>query len=426
MSEQKQGMTRTQLAEFVSGQIKNFVGSELAEIVKKNIAETVEPLRQQVTNWGEKITKGNETASQKPQHDKGIALARCVRATAAAKFYGAGPDKAVEILKQWGDVELAEKWAGARQKALAAGDATAGGFLVPTQFSQDFIELLRSVTVMRKLGVPTITLPVGTVKIPKATAGATAGYIGENQNAPKSQLATGQLTLTFKKLAVLTPVSNDLLRYSSPGADTIVRNDLIAAMAVKEDAAFIRGDGTDGSPRGLKYWLADANKIDANATVNNQNVATDLGKLMQKLMEADIPMVSPRWIMAPRVKNFLMTLQNTQGNWVYKDEMSGGTLWGYPFAITTGVPTNLNHTGAGSNDESEIYFFDAGQAIIGEAENLSVDSSQEAAYFDGNSVQAAFSLDQTVVRALAEHDFAVRYDKAIALLQGVDWAPGSV
>lgn len=422
---EKQTMTRTQLAEFVSGQIRDFIGKEMADIVRKNIEETVAPLRQQVTNWGEKLA-GRTTETKAVEREHGMALARCIRATAAAKFSGLGLDGAVEVLRKWGDADLADQWAEARKKALAAGDATAGGFLVPTQFSQDFITLLRSKTVMRKLGVPTLQLPTGTIKIGKATAGATAGYIGENNNAPKSELATGQVALTFKKLAVLTPVSNDLLRYSSPGADAIVRNDLMAAMSVKEDSAFIRGDGTDGSPKGLLNWAVNGNKVTANGTVSNQNTATDLGKLMQKLMEADIPMVNPVWIMAPRTKNYLITLQNTNGAFVYKDEMAQGTLWGYPFAITTGVPTNLDFTGAGSSDESEIYFFDAGQAVIGEAENIMVDASQEAAYHDGSAVRAAFSLDQTVVRALAEHDFVVRYDKAIAILQGVDWAPGSV
>lgn len=422
---EKQTMSRTQLGEFVSAQIRDYLGKELADVVRKSIEETVAPLRQQVTDWGAKITSGAAPA-KKVEREPGLALARCLRATAAAKFQGGGADSAVKILRQWGDADLADIWSEARQKALAAGDATAGGFLVPVQFSQEFIQLLRSATVMRKLGVPTLPLPTGTVKIGKATAGTTAGYIGENTNAPKSQLATGQLTLTFKKLACLTPVSNDLLRYSSPGADAIVRNDLIAAMTLREDAAFIRGNGTDGSPKGVYYWVPAANRILANATVNLQNVATDLGKLMQQLMGADIPMTNPVWIMAPRIKNFLITLQNSQGNFVFKDEMVQGTLWGYRYAVTTGIPTNLDATGSATNDESELYFLDASQCVIGEAENLTVDASQEAAYYDGNSVQAAFSLDQTVVRALAEHDFAMRYEGAGAILTGVDWAPGSV
>src|SRR5262249_7035783 len=129
----------------------------------------------------------------------------------------------------------------------------------------------------------------------------------------------------------------------------------------------------------------------------------------------------------PRTKNFLITLQNTNGAFVYRDEMTqNGTLWGYPYAITTGVPTNLNTSLAGNNNESEIYFVDIAQAVIGEAEQLMIDTSQEGAYYDGATVQAAFSLDQTVVRALAEHDFALRYEGAVAILTQVTWQPGSV
>ena len=426
MDTQGKGMTRAELAEFVSGQIKGFIGTELATIVRQNIEEAVVPLRERVTSWGEKLAGAGRTPPEPVKREQGIALARCVRATAAAKFQGSGPDGAVAILRAWGDHDLADQWADARQKALAAGDATAGGFLVPEQFSTDFIQFLRAAAVMRKLGVPTIPMPTGTVNLGKGTAGATANYIGENTNAPKSQLSTGRLALTFKKLACLTPVSNDLLRYASPGADTIVRNDLVTAMSVKEDSAFIRGNGVDGSPRGLYYWAPGANKILANATVSLQATAADLGKLMQQLMGADIPMLKPCWIFAPRIKNFLVTLQTSTGAFVFKDEMAGGTLWGYPYEITTGVPTNLDATGAATKDESEVYFFDAAQAIIGEAQNIMVDASQEAAYNDGSAIQAAFSLDKTVVRAIAEHDFAMRYEGAVAVLTGVDWAPGSV
>lgn len=418
-------MTRTQLAEEVQKHVRDFVGTELAGIIRENIEKAVAPLQTQVTNWGARVTAGEaqKTASRR---EPGLALARCIRATAAARMQGTGPEGAIQVLRQWGDDDLAESWTGARQKAMTAGDATAGGFLVPVEFVQDFIAVLRSAAVMRKLGTPTIPLPTGTAKIGKGTAGATANYVGESTNAPKTGVSTGQLTLSFKKLMALVPVSNDLLRYSSPGADMIVRNDLVASMATKEDSAFIRGDGTNGSPRGLRFWAPAANVIQANGTVSIQNVATDLGKLMSQLMEADIPMINPAWIMAPRTKNFLATLATTVGSFIYKDEMAMGTLWGYPIGVTTGVPTNLDFTGAASNDESEVYFSDLGQGLIGEAESLTVDASQEAAYHDGSSVQSAWSRDETTVRAIAEHDFIMRYDKAVAVLAGVDWAPGSV
>ena len=418
---EKQVMTRAQLAELIEEHVKGVLGSEMATMIRENVEKAVAPLQQRMTDWGARITDRAPERRETPLAEKGISLARCVRAVAAAKLAGSGPDGAISNLKLWGYGYEAEEWQAFRGKSMQAGDATQGGFLVPVQFVNDFIAVLRSATVIRKLGTPTIPMPTGTAKIGKGTAGATAGYVGEVTNAPKTQMSTGQLTLSFKKLMALVPVSNDLLRYSSPGADMIVRNDLVAAMAVKEDSAFIRGDGTDGSPRGLRYWAPGANLVAANGTVSNQNTATDLGLLMQALMGNDIPMITPGWVLAPRVKNFLMTLQNANGVFVYKDEMAGGTLWGYPFGVTTGVPTNL-----GSGSDSEIYFVDFAQGLIGEAESMSVDASQEAAYHDGSQVQSAWSRDETTVRAIAEHDFIMRYDKAVAVLTGVTWAPGSV
>jgi HK97 family phage major capsid protein len=419
--QQQKTMTRAELAEFVSGQIRNFVGTELANLVKSNIETAIAPLREQATNRGSMLLGGGGPEPQK--REGGIAMARMVRATAAAKMQQLGPEAAIQILKNWGDHDLADAWAGARQKSMTSGDALAGGFLVPEQYSQDLINVLRSATVVRRLGAPTLPLPTGSIKLPKITAGSVAQYVGESTNAPKTQLATGQLGLTFKKLMALVPVSNDLLRYSSPGADAIVRNDLVAAFAVKEDATFIRGVGTDASPKGMRYFAPAANVLAANSSISNANTATDLGRLMQQLMGNDIPMIKPVWIFNPRIRNYLITLQNTNGAFVYKDEMAQGTLWGYPFGVTTGVPVNL--TDGGGTSESEIYFVDIAQAIIGEAQNIMVDASGEAAYSDGSTVQSAWSRDETSVRAIAEHDFGMRYDNAIAILNQVNWAPGS-
>ena len=412
--------------------IKAACGPMVADAVREYDEKHVQPLRARQDDWIKHLVTGRPgdgaaaAPPEVPLKDMGLAFARCVRATAAAKISGQGPGAAIEILKQWGNHDLAEKWAEARQKALAAGDATAGGFLVPTQFAAEVIEFLRARAVVRRMGTPTMPVGSGTLKIPKLSGGATAYYVGENTNATKSEETTGQITLTFKKLVTLVPMSNDLIRYSSPGADAIVRNDIVNAMRVKEDESFIRGTGSDNGPKGLRYWAHADHVISANSSVSVANVYSDLGKLIQRLLDANIPMISPGWLMAPRVEIFLRTLINSNGFPVFRDEMARGTLLGYPFASTTSIPINLDVSGTDADDESEIYFADFAQAIIGESLNLVVDASQEAAYHDGSAVVAAYSQDQTVVRAIAEHDFALRYDKAVAVLTQVDWAPGSV
>lgn len=413
-------MTKTELVAL----IKDTNGTQVAEFVREAVAREVAPLAKSQTAWMSQMLGGVQRLEPVVRaEDLGLSLARCIRATAAAKMAGGGPDSAIKILKMWGSDELAEKWSEARTKALAAGDATGGGFLVPPQYSQEVIEFLRARTVVRRLGARSLPMPTGTVKVAKLSGGATSFYVGENTNASISQPAVAQLTLSFKKLVTMVPVSNDLLRYSSPGADSLVRDDTVNAMRVREDSAFIRDTGSDQAPKGLRFWAHPDNILTMTATPSIQKTFTDLGRLVQLLLDANIPMISPAWIMAPRTEMFLKTLINSNGVPVFLPEMVGGRLWGFPYGVTTGVPTNLG--GAGGTN-SELYLVDMAQVIIGEAMNLLVDASQEAAYHDGTTVQAAFSLDQTVVRAIAEHDLGMRHDKAIAVLTDVSWKPGSV
>jgi HK97 family phage major capsid protein len=419
------GMTREQLADFVRETavplIKDQLGSELAQVVRENVEKMAsDPTGPWANKWSNRLVEQQASA---PKREKGAAFGRVVRAMAAAKMNKMGSEGTIDILRGWGDDDLADSMADARSKALAAGDATAGGFLVPTQFSNEVIELLRAQSVVRRLGARVVQMPTGTMKFPKIATGASAAYIGENVNIGKSEETFGQLTLTFKKLAVLTPISNDLLRYSSPSADAIVRDDLVSSMATKEDATFIRGVGTDATPKGLLNWCVADQKIASNTTVNLANITDDLGQLVVKLKNADIPLITPGWIMAPRTEQKLATIQNANGVFAFRDEIIAGTLWGWPIGSTTNVPITLDTTGSGNNNESEVYLVDFSQVLIGESQSLMVDSSQEAAYHDGSNIQAAFSLDQTVVRAIAEHDLGMRHDKAVAMLTGVTWSP---
>lgn len=57
--------------------------------------------------------------------------------------------------------------------------------------------------------------------------------------------------------------------------------------------------------------------------------------------------------------------------------------------------------------------------VIAENEMIEIDVSREAAYHDGNEVVAAFSQDQTVIRAIARHDLVVRHDYSVAVKTGV-------
>jgi len=302
--------------------------------------------------------------------------------------------------------------------ALNTGTGSAGGFIVPPGYVPEVIELLRPASVVRKMGARTIPMPAGTLTMSRHTAGSSASYVTEGTDIPSSQPAFGPLKLSKKKLVALVPVSNDLIRFSSPNANDLVRDDVVQGIGTREDQAFIRDDGTEDTPIGLRYQAAAGALIPANATITVQNVKNDLGKLELALLNGNVKMLKPGWIMSPRTLVFLQNLVDGNGNHVFP-EIAAGQLRNKPYAVTTSIPDNLGVGG----DASEIYLVDFNDAIIGEATGLIIDISKEGSYMSNGQLVSAFSRDETLVRAITEHDFGMRHVPSVAVLTDVKWQP---
>ena len=315
-------------------------------------------------------------------------------------------------------------------RALNTSVGSGGGFLVPVEMASEVIELLRPASAVMALGPNIVPMPRGNFSIPRMTGGASATYVGEGQTIPPSQPKFGGIQLQAKKLTALVPLSNDMIRFPSVQVDTIVRNDMVKAIAQRADLAFIRGDGSQYSPRGLRSFatapaLNGLNVLPASAAVTLVTVTQDLGRAELALEQANLAMTKPGWIMSPRTKNFLMNLRDGLGNLVFAAEMAQGRLRGKPFKATTQVPNNLAGTDAQNTatlDASEIYFADFDEVFVGEAYGLELDVFNGGAYVDSSGqTVSGISTDETVIRAIVQHDMAMRQEAAVALLTNVRW-----
>jgi HK97 family phage major capsid protein len=409
------------MAKTAAALIKDAMGGEgktVAEVVEAQIKKTFEEraaIQKEVPEW---LTQAVGAGQRKeiPKRAKGDAAGRIIRAIVPVAKSKGSYDNVVKKLNEWGDTDLADVC----KAAGSVSDPTAGGYLVPEQYSTDVIELLRPMSVVRDMVGGSLPMPVGTLMIPKITEGLSAFYQNENAPATKTLLRTGQLKLTWRKLTALTAFSNDLGRYSNPSYDAIVRKDMVKAIAQRENQAFLRDVGTDSAPKGMRHLAANAlSPIAANATVNLTNVTVDLGKMILDLLNDNVPITKGGWIFAPRTYMFLYTLLTTNGVFAFRDELSRGTLWGYPYRVTTSVPINL--TTHGGTTESEIYFADFDDLVIGDSMALRIDASDSASYTDGGAAVSAFETDQTVVRGITEHDFNTRRAESISIMDGVNW-----
>jgi len=365
--------------------------------IEEKIDEKLTPLLDTQKKYEGIFIAGKPVVEEKGEEtDAGIRFARIAKCIAASKN---DPEKALNYAEK--TLYPNDKKLHMALKALSATTPSEGGFLVREDYSNEVIPLLLSKTAVMELGARKVPMPNGNLNLPKLTGGSSAYYQGESQNATKSQQTFGNIKMSAKKLVVLVPISNDLIRSSSPAADALVRDDIINQAKLKIDYTAMYGAGTAYTPLGIK------SSITATYSCSTAAISADLpGSLVGALMNANAPMISVGWIMNALTWSTFYNLKTTTNQYIYRDEMRNGKLEGYNFKVSNQI-TTANST-AGST-YFDIFFGDFSEFLFGEEMSFELMASNEASYFDGTQLQSAFSLDQTILKITCKHDMALRH-----------------
>lgn len=302
------------------------------------------------------------------------------------------------------------------KKALGTSDLTSGGVLIPETVSADVIEALKPMSVVEQLQPTEVSLEDGQLTLPRIDSGSAFAWVGESGDIASSQPVWGGVKLTSKKAASLVPLSNELILRSPGAVDTVVSNDIVGTIAAGVDLAYLTGAGTTHTPQGLATHPG-ITKFDQSGTTPAA-IEGDLYDALQRLMAADVRMLRPGWILAPRTWGGLVTARDgTGGNRLFP-EMRDGSLLGHPFKVSSQVPVNL---GAGSN-ESWVLLADFADVLRGFGRRLAIDTSSQATYLSGGSLVSAFSRDETLIRVILETDIGLRHDASVVLIEKVTWS----
>ena len=338
----------------------------------------------------------------------------------AENYVGAGMTRLVmSIAAAQGNVQDAAKFAAEELNDQAVSMAinsssNSGGVLIPQNLHNEVIELLRDRTIIRKLGARSIPLPNGNMALPRLAGGATATYTGEGKDAKVSEARFDDVKLTAKTLIAMVPLSNQLIGRAGFNVEQLVLHDILTTIAVREDKAFMRDDGTGDTPIGMKARATEWNRLlpwEDTAEVNLNTIDTYLDNIILMAMNGNSNMIRCGWGMSNRTWMKLYGLRDGNGNKVYP-EMSQGELKGYRIERTSAIPANLGGDGV----ESEIYFADFNDVVIGEDGSMRVSFSQEASYQDGDgNLVSAFSRNQSLIRVVTEHDIGFRHPEGLVL-----------
>lgn len=316
-----------------------------------------------------------------------------------------------------------------------------GNVLIPTVLSETLIERLIPQSVIRAMNPVVLPMPNGNLTLPRIASGATASYGALDSAANVGTPGFDNVKLSAKKLTCLAPVSNDLIRLAgiSPNVTAVVLDDIGSTIAYTQDAAMIRGSGSNNTILGLANAVDSANIISATniSTLTDggliaQAIRQDLTKLVSRVRSANVPVsaATSRFLMSAASYQFLIGLTNNLGLPVFPSLEQDGNLLGFPVAVTNNIPDNISSATGSTNTPltgaaglSEIYFVDARQMVIGDTLNLSVAMSQDGTWIDpvSGTMQSMFQQDVTGIRVIAEHDFALRHPKGAAVLVGVQF-----
>lgn len=306
-------------------------------------------------------------------------------------------------------------------KTLAEGTTSAGGALVPPQYIQEMLEIIRPETAAFRAGVVARVVNSNLVYLPTMTTAAVASWIAENGAISPTDQVFGQQSASLSKLGAGVKVSNELIADSDPAIMEIVQQDLARVMALKLDLGIFEGSGSSPEIRGF----ANTSGVTAGPSMGaNGRTPTfaDLSTLLYGLEALNITDYDRfAFVMHPRAINTFRSIVDTLGYQILISNggpqsprgQVGSSLYGFPFYLTTQL--SVARTVGTSSDTTNIYFGRFWESYALMSGGLMIDTSQEAA----DATNSAFWSDQTWIRAKQRVGFLVRRPAGVVVWTGV-------
>lgn len=307
--------------------------------------------------------------------------------------------------------------------AVAAGTTTDSAWAKPlveyVNYAGDFVEFLRPRTLIGQFGangIPSLRRIPFNVHIKGQTTGGAGYWVGEGAAKPVTAFGFNDAYHGWFKVAAISVLTDELIRFSDPSAETYVRDSLSDVLVARMDTDFIDPTfaGTANvSPasitNGITQITSSGNDADA--------IRVDLNALWAAGEAADNVYDSPVYVMRGSTARVAGSLRNALGQPEFPGlTAKGGTLDGVPVVTSNYVPAGFVFL----VNASDIYFSDDGQATVDFSNEASI-NMVSAPGTDTASVVSMFQNDMTALRAHRFVNWSRRRDTGVAVLKSVAW-----
>jgi len=407
----------------ISDEVKS-IDSHLSRLrdLEAQKAATAKPVQPAAGGDNVTTTKSNQAPAiihVEKKLDKGIGFARMAKMLAATK--GVKSEAAILAKHQYpDDIKLQS----VMKDLISAGSTSdpnwAGNLVTVQDYTADFIEFLRPQTIIGRFGnngIPGLTRIPFNVRIKGQTSGGAANWVGEGKAKPLTSFDFSQITLGFTKVAAIAVLTDEVIRLSTPSADSLVRQSLADAVIERLDRDFIDPAKTavDGvSPASVTNGAASS----PSTGVPDQDANTALSVFI----DANLSPTGAVWLMSSTTALTLSQRKNALGQREYPDmTMFGGTFNGLPVIVSQYIDDSLILV-----DAPNIYLADDGGVAIDISTEASLEM-QSAPTHDSVTptpieLVSMFQTNSVAVRAERWINWQRRREAAVSIITDIDYS----
>jgi HK97 family phage major capsid protein len=290
------------------------------------------------------------------------------------------------------------RMAGGGRQSRAAYQALSGtgpNLVATNLLDSQFIEVLRNSTVTSQLGARYLPGLVGQVDIPRQTGATNTYWVGESGGLTEAEGTFDKISLRLKTVGALSKVSRQMLIQSTPAIEMLIREDLMAVMALEQDRVCLSGSGSSNQPLGIM------NTSGVNSVVggtNGANLSFDhIIQLKAAAKVANAPLANLGYALNSKAVGYLETLKSTTGQYLWGGaaDAAPDRLKGHPYAESQQLRSSLTK-GSSSGIASELIFGNWRELIVGEwgVMELMVNPYDSTAFQNGDVwIRAFLSMD---------------------------------
>lgn len=329
-----------------------------------------------------------------------------------------------------------QKMQGLMKATVEAGttlDTTWAAPLVDYQnFAGDFVEYLRPRTILGQFGtggIPSLNRIPFNVRIAGQTTGGQAYWVGEGAPKPLTAFDFNDTELRWNKIATIAVLTNELIRFSDPSAERLVRDGLAAAVIERADIDFVdpaKAAVANVSPASITNGIVGITSSGNTA----EDIRADVAALWAPFIAARNAPRNAVYLMDSTTALALSMMQNPLGQSEFPGlTLNGGTFMGVPVIVSDYLPVDSGGGMVVLLNASDIWLADDGQVTIDASREASLqmldNPTNNSATGTPTTMVSMFQTNSTAFLAERFINWQRRRASAVSYLVDVNWGTGA-